>query len=213
MDFPSGGVALTVLAILGVLGVGRAIALGLQGILVIPVDRHRRPQEIAADVVFALSFLLWLFEVVAAAWPLDVHLTPRFLSERVVDAAPLHVGGMAVMVAGLVVYGLALQAFGPSWRFTIDREHAGELVTGGIFARTRNPIYLGLGLIAFGSSLLLGRPILLVLTLVFVVYFAHLIRREEAFLRAHYGEPYRDYCRRVGRIWTFWARPSGVSDS
>ena len=120
-------------------------------------------------------------------------------------------GLAGVLVAGLVVYGLALQAFGPSWRFTIDREHAGELMTGGIFARTRNPIYLGLSLLAFGSSLLLGRPILLVLTLVFVVYFAHLIRREEAFLRAHYGEPYRAYCHRVGRVWTFRARPPGVS--
>ena len=213
MDFPSGGVALAVLAALGVLGIGRAIVLGLQGILVIPVDRERRPQEIVADVVFVVSFLLWLYEVVAAAWPLDAHLAPRFLLGTVVDSAPVRVVGAVVMVTGLVIYGLALQAFGPSWRFTIDREHAGELVTGGIFARTRNPIYLGLSLLAFGSSLLLGRPILLVLTLVFVVYFAHLTRREEAFLREHYGEPYRDYCRRVGRVWRFRAPPPGVSGS
>jgi len=213
MDFPSGGVALAVLAALGVLGIGRAIMLGLQGILVVPLDRGRRPHEIAADLVFVVSFLLWLYEVVAAAWPLDAHLAPRFLSGTVVDSAPVRVVGAAVMVAGLIVYGLALQAFGPSWRFTIDRERAGELVTGGIFALTRNPIYVALSLLAFGSSFLLGRPILLVLTLVFVVYFAHLIRREEAFLREHYGEPYRDYCRRVGRVWTFRARPPGVSGS
>jgi len=52
-----------------------------------------------------------------------------------------------------------------------------------------------------------------VLALVFVAYFAHLTRREEAFLREHYGEPYTDYCRRVGRIWTFRARPASASGS
>ncbi len=208
MDFPSGGIALAVLGALVLLGVGRALALGLQGVLVIPIDRMRRPREMVADLIFALSFLLWLYEVVAAAWPIESHLAPDLLSAVVVDAVAVRLVGALVMVAGLVVYGLALQAFGPSWRFTIDREHAGELVTRGIFARTRNPIYLGLGLIAFGSSLLLGRPILLLITFVFVAYFAHLIRREEAFLREHYGDPYRDYCERVGRVWTFRTRPS-----
>ncbi|MGH0029315.1 MAG: methyltransferase family protein [Myxococcota bacterium] len=211
MDFPSGGIALAVLAALGVLGLGRAIALGMRGVLVIPVDRQRRLHEILADVVFALSFLLWIHEVIAAAWPLERHLVPAALAEAAFEALPVQVAGAAVMATGLAIYGLALQAFGPSWRFTIDRERAGELVTGGIFARTRNPIYLALGLVAFGSALLLARPILFVLTLVFVAYFAHLVRREEAFLRGHYGEAYRDYCRRVDRVWTFRARRRDVA--
>ena len=170
---------------------------------VVPIDRERRAHEAIADLTFVLSFLLWLYEVIAFAWPLDFHFVSPGLRRVVIDYASLHVLGAAITVAGLVVYGLALQAFGPSWRLTIDREHAGRLVTGGIFARTRNPIYLGLGLLALGSFLLLGGLILLLLTVLFVVYFAHLIRREESFLREHYGETYRTYCRRVGRIWTF----------
>ena len=90
-----------------------------------------------------------------------------------------------------------------SWRLGIDRDQPGALVTGGIFGRSRNPVYLGLALLAVGVFLVLGRLVLLALALVFLVYFHFLIRREERFLAERYGEAYREYARSVGRWWTW----------
>ncbi len=203
MDSWTDGFALAALATLGVLGFGRAIALGAKGVSVVPIDRERRPHEMLADIAFLLSGLLWIYEVVAFAWPLDLQPARGALSAVILDSTTTRLLGTAAMLAGLLVYGLALQALGPSWRLTIDREKADKLVTHGIFARTRNPIYLGFTLLAVGSFLLLGRLILLLLALVFVVYFRHLIAREERFLGGHYGERYLEYCKRVGPYWTF----------
>ena len=67
----------------------------------------------------------------------------------------------------------------------------------GIFARSRNPVYLGLILIAAGVFLALGRLVLLVLAVGFWIYIRSVVGREERFLRERYGDAYRDYERRV----------------
>jgi protein-S-isoprenylcysteine O-methyltransferase Ste14 len=95
--------------------------------------------------------------------------------------------------------GLALPAFGDSWRLGIDRETSGPLVTHGVFAWTRNPIYVGLDSFALGTFLVQGRLIFLALALVSVGMLQDQIRREERFLARAYGGAYREYCARVGR--------------
>jgi protein-S-isoprenylcysteine O-methyltransferase Ste14 len=98
-----------------------------------------------------------------------------------------------------MIYGLALRAFGDSWRLGIDRTAPGALVTHGIFAWTRNPVYVGLDLLAFGTFLIQGRLIFMVLALL-ISWMLHLqIRREERFLDRAHGDAYREYRTRVGR--------------
>jgi len=87
----------------------------------------------------------------------------------------------------------------------IDRNRPGALVTGGIFGRSRNPVYLGLTLLAVGVFPVLGRLVLLVLAIVFLLCVRFLIRRAERFLAERYGNAYREYARSVGRWWT-WRR-------
>ena len=108
-------------------------------------------------------------------------------------------GGALIVVLGLVIYTIALKAFGDSWRLGIDRDSPGPLVTQGVFAWTRNPIYVGLDLFAIGIFLLQGRLIFLALALVSVGMLHDQIRREERFLARTYGNAYSDYCARVRR--------------
>jgi protein-S-isoprenylcysteine O-methyltransferase Ste14 len=191
------------LGCLGILGIGRGMLLAARGVRVLPVDRQRRLPHALADLGFVLCFLLWVYEALAFSLPLGLHLVPAAARGVVVASGGAKLLGILVMLAGLVVYGLALHALGSAWRLGIDRERSGELVTHGIFARSRNPVYLGLTLLAAGVFLALGRPVLLLLAGVFWIYFRHLVAREEEFLREHYGDAYRDYERRVGRWWSF----------
>ena len=58
-------------------------------------------------------------------------------------------------------------------------------------------------LVGLGVSLALGSALPILLACGAPFYFHHLIRREERFLHAHYGEPYARYCAAVPR-WLRW---------
>jgi protein-S-isoprenylcysteine O-methyltransferase Ste14 len=196
---------LAALACLWVLGKARGVALYARGVRVVVIDRQRTPAQMLADLLAVICLLLWWYELVAYAWPLRVHLVPPLLGVVLVDALAIKVMGAAMMGAGLGIYGLALRAFGDSWRVGLDHERPGALVTGGVFAWTRNPIYVSLDLLALGTFLIQGRLLFLVLALVLGGLLHLQIRREERFLAETYGDAYRAYCARVGRYVT-WRR-------
>jgi len=126
------------------------------------------------------------------------HLTPGLtvaLPYRGVAAAALLLAGLAVTLAGVVEFRRA--------RTTVDPtrpDQASAVVTGGVYARTRNPMYLGflLGLAAW-AAWLGNLPACLALP-AFVKYMNRFqIAPEERLLRAKFGAPYEAYLLRVRR--------------
>lgn len=77
-----------------------------------------------------------------------------------------------------------------------------ELATDGPYAYTRNPLYLGSFLIGFGFSVMVNRPLLLLLFLsaFFMVYRAVIVEEEAALTRL-FGEVYLSYARMVPRFF------------
>jgi len=72
------------------------------------------------------------------------------------------------------------------------------LATGGPYARTRNPLYLGSLIMGVGFALAGGSWILgLVLVGLFVLIYWPVMRREEAYLCREFGEAYASYARAV----------------
>lgn len=75
-----------------------------------------------------------------------------------------------------------------------------ELTQTGPYAHTRNPLYLGSMLIAFGFALaLLSWPVALVLAIGFLIIYVPVIASEERFLRTTFPD-FDAYCRRVPRL-------------
>ena len=132
--------------------------------------------------------------------PIDIDLI-------VLNSAVAKWFGVAVTVVAVVTYGLGLWSMGKSWRLGIDRNMTAPLVTGGIFAFSRNPIYLGFDLLFIGSFLIHGRLVLLSLLLVLLPLLHYHVLREEIFLAKKCGEEYRAYCNRVGRYITWGSAP------
>jgi protein-S-isoprenylcysteine O-methyltransferase Ste14 len=81
-----------------------------------------------------------------------------------------------------------------------QRVYAEDLVTGGIFAHSRNPLYVGNLLVLFGLFIILNNPWVYVLGVVFFVsgYIA-IVAAEENFLRGKFGAAYDAYVRDVPR--------------
>ena len=80
--------------------------------------------------------------------------------------------------------------------------YASFLVQGGVYRLTRNPMYLGNGLIAIGLVLYAGiwRAALGVIAF-FVFVYASIIAAEEAYLRRTFGQAYEQYCAQVDRLF------------
>jgi protein-S-isoprenylcysteine O-methyltransferase Ste14 len=107
--------------------------------------------------------------------------------------------GVLFCLVGLLVFFWSLLSFGMSFRVGIDTEHPDKLITTGVFAYSRNPIYLAFGLVLVGQFLIFSNWILLVYLIVAVWLFHRQVLREEDYLKQHYGEEYLAYCKQVRR--------------
>jgi protein-S-isoprenylcysteine O-methyltransferase Ste14 len=75
-----------------------------------------------------------------------------------------------------------------------------ELVTQGPYRWTRNPIYLGDGILILGLTFLTRSPSLLISCMVFVIVMHVLVRKvEEPDLEKRFGEQYIEYKKQVPR--------------
>ena len=106
---------------------------------------------------------------------------------------------MLLCLAGLVLLFLSLVSLGESFRVGIDQEHPDKLITTGLFAFSRNPIYVAFGLVLMGQFLVFPNWIPLVYMVAAIGVIHRQVLREEEFLREHYGQEYSDYCGRVRR--------------
>jgi protein-S-isoprenylcysteine O-methyltransferase Ste14 len=82
------------------------------------------------------------------------------------------------------------------------RVHAETLVTQGLYAHTRNPMYLGNFLLLAGLALAANRVVfaLCAVPLGLAMHWA-IVAAEEDFLRGKFPLSFDDYCRRVPRWW------------
>lgn len=138
--------------------------------------------------------LLYFYTVFAVAFGWPVISEQLFFRSTVVGW--VGVGCCAVAVLILVV---SLVSFGRSFRVGIDVDKPGGLVTTGIFGVSRNPIYVGFFLFLLGQLLVFPNWVPLVYLLAGTWLFHRQVRREEEFMRDHYGKDYERYCREVRR--------------
>lgn len=110
---------------------------------------------------------------------------------------------------------LILAALGRIWSmaYIVGRKNR-ELCQQGPYSLMRNPLYFFsfLGVIGFALGL---QQILLggIAGMIFLGYYAAVIRGEERILESLHGDRFRDYCRRVPRFWPRWGLPARGDES
>jgi protein-S-isoprenylcysteine O-methyltransferase Ste14 len=107
--------------------------------------------------------------------------------------------GAILLVATLVWVVIAQAHMGQSWRIGIDQKVASKLVTSGLFARSRNPIFLGMRINMLGLFFILPNAATLTFFVASEILMAVQVRLEEAHLRETIGPLYLAYCERVPR--------------
>jgi protein-S-isoprenylcysteine O-methyltransferase Ste14 len=119
----------------------------------------------------------WRGTLLVAIGPSGIPLIARWL-------------GAALAVVSLALVAKARRDLGRS--FSVKAQPKG-LVTHGLYARLRHPMYLFVDLAVVGLSLALARPLLLVIVFVAVPIHIYRSRKEDRLLEEKFGEAYRDY--------------------
>lgn len=115
-----------------------------------------------------------------------------------------------LIIGGAIgVAGLAIRA----WAAGHLRKHQ-ALAVGGPYAFTRNPLYFGSVVLA-GGFMVAGRSIwaAIVVAAYLALFYPAVMRREEAELKAHYGEDFQRYASRVPLFWPRLPRVANRNDA
>ena len=165
----------------------------------IVIGGGKRGLTLIVELLAFAALLAWMVEIILYAVHSRFHIFPSPLDVVLIDSFIAKVAGVMLTVIGFTLFLLAYVSFGDSWRVGFDLKTPGALVTTGLFAVSRNPIYVFLDLFFLGIFLING-------TLIFLIYaalaFAAIhwqILQEEDFLLKLYGQPYQDYLGRTGR--------------
>jgi protein-S-isoprenylcysteine O-methyltransferase Ste14 len=113
--------------------------------------------------------------------------------------APLMLGGHLVAVAGALIAVAAQASMGASWRVGVQEGATGTLVTGGLFDLSRNPTFVGQGVLLAGLALALPSLATGLAVILFAFAARTQVLSEERTLAAALGEPYRAYQSQVPR--------------
>lgn len=103
--------------------------------------------------------------------------------------------GLGVNINAAITFSKAETTVNP-----LSPEKASTLVRHGLFAQSRNPIYLAMAMVLLGVCILFGNLVNLAVVVFFIWYITNfqIIPEEEA-LKKIFGLEYDDYCKKVRR--------------
>jgi len=157
-----------------------------------------------AGIMFALALAAGVFGPVSALLGLE---PLGFLS-----SVPLQATGAALAVLGIAATFWAQLQMGTSWRIGMDPRERTSLVTSGVFAVVRNPIFTAMGVAGLGLTLMAPNVIALAGLVGLLLALELQVRViEEPHLRQVHGQTYAAYTASTGRFLPQLGRMSDSS--
>jgi protein-S-isoprenylcysteine O-methyltransferase Ste14 len=140
--------------------------------------------------------LFYFYIVFAATFNFPTVSTKEFFRSDAISWV-----GVLFCLAGLLLLLCSLFSFERSFRVGIDISHPDRLITTGVFAFSRNPMYVAFAFILIGQFLIFSNWILLAYIGAAIWLFHRQVLREEEYLKQHYGQEYLEYCNHVRRYF------------
>jgi protein-S-isoprenylcysteine O-methyltransferase Ste14 len=102
-----------------------------------------------------------------------------------------------ICIAALLIIASAV-TLGDATRLGIPDEKT-VLKHSGIYRFSRNPMYVGFNLLTIAAMVYSLHPVILAIGIYSIFVYHLIIRGEERFLQARFGDAYRAYCAKVRR--------------
>jgi protein-S-isoprenylcysteine O-methyltransferase Ste14 len=169
---------------------------------------HRAGERVAADRQ-AIEREGWWYAVVRAIGSLSLiaflvlyAIDPPWLEVLLVPFPDwLRWTGITLGVVSFVLYAWSQATLGKAWSPHLQMREEHRLVTTGPYARIRHPIYLALMGFLTGIALVTANWFFIVLLVVSIVVLALRIPKEEQMMVEDFGEEYKAYMQRTGRLF------------
>ncbi len=157
---------------------------------------HGRPEPVNARI-FPIP------PVAAALFAVTGWLLNRFVPLADPNAPVAYestIAGGIVMACAFAIAGLALFEMRRARTTFHPGRKASSLVQGGVFRRSRNPMYLSLTLLTLGLGIATANPWMILFAPALLLYFQErVVKREEAYLTQRFGSEYAAYRSKVRR--------------
>ncbi len=144
----------------------------------------------------------WVFNaplLLAVAF-LSIHVLDNHAAGAIWFTMPWKMAGWGPILVGSALCAAGAGHFAKRRTTLLPRPGSRVLVTTGVFAFTRNPMYLGMAVILIGVCFIAGSATVWAVPPAFVWAIDRgLIRREEAMLADRFGDDYEAYRQRVRR--------------
>lgn len=178
---------------------GRSIVLHAKGVAVLAIGKGKKTSENIFEKFLLMLFGIWIYQLIITTRHIKMALIPLNLTIELIDLNVMNILGMILMASGIVIFISALYAFRTSWRIGIDTDHPGALIKSGIFAHSRNPVFLAIDLFTIGTALTYSSWFFIIMALLIIICLHIQIVKEEKRLAELYGSSYSAYCRSVRR--------------
>ncbi len=155
-------------------------------------DAHDYIGKLFKIVMLALTVVIIVYTFVPNFYPFLLSIF--WLENEIVQYA-----GIGLLLISLLWTVSAQIQMGNSWRIGIDEEKKTELVRTGVFAWSRNPIFLGMIVTLAGMLLALPNAFTLLIFFLGFVLIQIQVRLEEEFLIRAHGAEYDEFRREVRR--------------
>lgn len=189
--------------------VGWILYLGIRGRF---ARRTNRLPKVHQQIDGLEKFLLVLVIGTSTLAPLLYLFTPllSLADYRLPSFAPWV--GTGVMLLAIWLFWRSHADLGDNWSVSLEVRKEHKLVTRGVYQRVRHPMYAAIFLWCIAQGLLLpnwlaGWSALATFSLMYVLR----VTREERMMCEFFGEEYREYMGRTGRLWPRWKIANGAS--
>jgi len=164
--------------------------------------RRTRANVLTERRVDALERTLLVVVIAGGTLPLLLYgFTPllAFADYTLPPAAPWL--GLPIMIAALWLFHRSHADLGLNWSATLEVRQGHSLVTDGVYRTVRHPMYASIFLFSLAQGLMLANWLAGWCAFApFTVMYALRVRREEAMMLSMFGEDYRNYMARTGRL-------------
>jgi len=187
------------------------------GVMILRVRRKTRKVVglVPEQRLERFMWLIWVPLVVAwiyvpwatLAGSRAVPALPEFaLREPLYAALRWAAAAMAVLALGATIK--CWMRMGNDWRMDVGLDSKTDLITDGLYARVRHPIYAFSILLLLCSAVIVPTVPMLVIAAIQTALWNVKARNEERHLREVHGDAYARYLRRTGRFFPRWSAPT-----
>lgn len=171
-------------------------------VLRIPYERKARKARIAQDRMLLPERLRLGVSLTGLGIIPGIHVVtgfPRFANYAFQPW--LCALGIVAAIAALIMFRLTHKALGRNWSVSLQLKEDHKLITDGIYARIRHPMYTAFWLMALAQALLLPNWIAGLSGLLgFGTLYILRVRHEERLMLDGFGAAYQAYMDRTGRL-------------